>query len=294
MSSVSLNFSPRMNGRNCPANRFVEDYPGAEIIGLNKNCRGTRTILDAASQVINAARTARTGERLYSEIDGEKTVSIISLFSVTAGSSNLADIERIRRSIHPGISRKTARQLKTWFLNNGLAITALRYTVRRFPVSGLTRSRQKRLYEFLGQIHTLQNEIKAMTVRDKLVHLAETSRLSSRLSENEETREAFHRLLDYSDLFGYDAFAFLGELALCRDTDTYREDAEKVPLMTMHAAKGLEFPVVFIAGCDHKRIPYCGNPGIPVDLDEERRLFYVAVTRAREKLKQSIKRKIDG
>jgi len=46
----------------------------------------------------------------------------------------------------------------------------------------------------------------------------------------------------------------------------------------------LEFTVVFIAGCDHKRIPYCRDREAPEDLDEERRLFYVAVTRAREKV----------
>ncbi len=354
-------------------NRFMEDYPRAEIIGLTKNYRSTKTILKAAYQVIDLHRARRNGERLYSEIEGDRTLSVItaasetaeavaigktiergvggtgfhsidfgnidtgsdaahrsfadfavlyrtnaqgkniqtvltaagipcqrvhreswmdhehlveliSLLSVIEGSSNLADIERIRGAIHPGISRKTAQQLKAWFLSNDLEITALRYTVRQFPVAGLTRSRQERLYDFLGRLHTLQNEISGLQLKEKLVYLVENTRLSERLTTDADTREAFHRLLELSELFGYDAQAFMGELALCRDTDVYREEVEKVSLMTMHAAKGLEFPVVFIAGCDHRRIPYCRNQQAPEDPEEERRLFYVAVTRAREKV----------
>jgi len=217
-------------------------------------------------------------------MDHEHRVELVSLLSVIEGSSNRADIERIHGSIHPGISRKTAQQLKTWFLSNDLEINALRYTVRQFPVAGLTRSRQERLYDFLGYLYTLQNETGGLRLRDKLIYLVENTRLSARLTSNSETGAVFNRLLEFSEFFGYDAQTFLGELALCRDTDVYREDAEKVSLMTMHAAKGLEFPVVFIAGCDQKRIPYCRDREVPEDLEEERRLFYVAVTRAREKV----------
>ena len=72
--------------------------------------------------------------------------------------------------------------------------------------------------------------------------------------------------------------------------------AQKVTLMTMHAAKGLEFPVVFIAGCENGLIPYTRLKDDVSDLDEERRLFYVAMTRAKEHLCLSWvkKRKIFG
>jgi ATP-dependent DNA helicase UvrD/PcrA len=56
-----------------------------------------------------------------------------------------------------------------------------------------------------------------------------------------------------------------------------------VALMTLHASKGLEFPVVFIVGCEENLIPY-RREGKPFDLEEERRLFYVGMTRAQEKL----------
>jgi DNA helicase-2/ATP-dependent DNA helicase PcrA len=71
---------------------------------------------------------------------------------------------------------------------------------------------------------------------------------------------------------------------------------EKVSLMTMHAAKGLEFPVVFITGCEQGFIPLERNDQQPADAAEERRLFYVAMTRAMERLylTRAKKRRIYG
>jgi superfamily I DNA/RNA helicase len=76
---------------------------------------------------------------------------------------------------------------------------------------------------------------------------------------------------------------FLESLALQKETDAYDPRAGRVTLMTLHAAKGLEFPVVFIVGCEEDVIPYRRN-GQPVNVEEERRLFYVGMTRAQQKL----------
>lgn len=83
--------------------------------------------------------------------------------------------------------------------------------------------------------------------------------------------------------FGVDLPAFLEAMALQSETDAYDPRADRVALMTLHAAKGLEFPVVFIVGCEEGLLPY-RRPGRPSDLDEERRLFYVGVTRAQRRL----------
>ena len=77
---------------------------------------------------------------------------------------------------------------------------------------------------------------------------------------------------------------FLEEISLVSDVDKYDEDADAVVLMTVHAAKGLEFPVVFIAGMEDGIFPSLRDGDTEDALSEERRLAYVAITRARERL----------
>jgi DNA helicase-2/ATP-dependent DNA helicase PcrA len=81
-----------------------------------------------------------------------------------------------------------------------------------------------------------------------------------------------------------EVYGFLEEVALITDVDKYDENADAVILMTVHAAKGLEFPVVFIAGMEDGIFPSSQNIGEPSEMSEERRLCYVAITRAKEKL----------
>ena len=77
--------------------------------------------------------------------------------------------------------------------------------------------------------------------------------------------------------------AMIDELSLSWGSDDYDAQADKVTLMTMHAAKGLEFRIVFIAGCCEGIVPYLRTNETP-EVEEERRLFYVAMTRAKEEL----------
>ncbi len=78
--------------------------------------------------------------------------------------------------------------------------------------------------------------------------------------------------------------AYLQEVSLLTSMDTGEESAEQVKLMTVHSAKGLEFPCVYIIGLEDKLFPSARSMKSVQDLEEERRLFYVAVTRAKEKL----------
>jgi DNA helicase-2/ATP-dependent DNA helicase PcrA len=77
--------------------------------------------------------------------------------------------------------------------------------------------------------------------------------------------------------------AFLEEIALVADVDQWESGADLVSLMTLHSAKGLEFPCVFITGCEEGLLPHENADG-PAAMEEERRLFYVGMTRARERL----------
>lgn len=78
--------------------------------------------------------------------------------------------------------------------------------------------------------------------------------------------------------------AFLENLSLVSDQDTVPEEADAPTLLTLHAAKGLEFPVVFIVGLDDGILPHNRSLDDPEEMAEERRLFYVGLTRARSKL----------
>jgi DNA helicase-2/ATP-dependent DNA helicase PcrA len=77
---------------------------------------------------------------------------------------------------------------------------------------------------------------------------------------------------------------FLEELSLISDIDKYDEEADAVVLMTVHAAKGLEFPIVFLAGAEDGIFPSVQNMCDPSEMSEERRLAYVAITRAKREL----------
>jgi DNA helicase-2/ATP-dependent DNA helicase PcrA len=95
--------------------------------------------------------------------------------------------------------------------------------------------------------------------------------------------ERLARVKRRAALNGSDLRAFLTSVALERDVDTYDPRADRIALMTLHAAKGLEFPVVFIVGCEEGLLPFV-RKGEKLDIEEERRLFYVGMTRAQQKL----------
>jgi superfamily I DNA/RNA helicase len=141
--------------------------------------------------------------------------------------------------------------------------------------------RQKALYVFLVWLDKVEKTVKGMTVENKLRSLSEQLSIQGHLNENRTLASSFDRLLDISRPFGEDSHAFVHGAALESDTDAYDSRAETVSLMTLHAAKGLEFPIVFITGCEDGLIPF-HHPD--THIDEERRLFYVAMTRAKERL----------
>lgn len=112
---------------------------------------------------------------------------------------------------------------------------------------------------------------------------------------NEGSQEAIERMNNIQELLsGITEYCdksdnptlegFLQEVSLVTDIDTYDDERNAVTLMTMHSSKGLEFPVVFIAGLEDGIFPLLNSVLSQEELEEERRLFYVAVTRAKDKL----------
>ncbi len=102
----------------------------------------------------------------------------------------------------------------------------------------------------------------------------------------ENINELASNLIQYEESYGEEASlsSFLEEVSLMTDIDQLDENSDAVVLMTMHAAKGLEFPVVFLPGFEETIFPGIQTMFDPAEVEEERRLAYVAITRAKEQL----------
>jgi DNA helicase-2/ATP-dependent DNA helicase PcrA len=147
---------------------------------------------------------------------------------------------------------------------------------------------------FLGLTNGILQEAPALTVSQLLTLIIDRTGYRQYLldafpADGEERWENVQELRGVASQFDeqeqeYALMGFLENVALMSDTDEYDERAEAVTLITLHAAKGLEFPVVFIAGMEEGLLPHVRSFDDPAQMEEERRLAYVGVTRAKDRL----------
>jgi len=208
---------------------------------------------------------------------------ILSLFKIIESVGSYTDVERVNKIITPGINRKTVDIFKSWSKKREFSLEKAIITSSRLPLAGMSRQRQINFHTFIDTFSRLKKEIKGMTVEKKLLYITENTKLKATMKNSPESKNAFNKLIDISKNYENNTDEFFTATALQTDTDTYYPQAEKVSLMTMHAAKGLEFSVVFITGCEKGYMPF-ERRGEDTDINEERRLFYVAMTRAKERL----------
>ena len=230
------------------------------------------------------------------ELNQKGLPEIISLLKAIEGCGGYLDYEKVNRIVMPGIGKKTLDSFKDWCYRNQFTLQQGLLKAARFPVPGLKPSRQQMLNDFSRQLSQYKEDISGLSVAAKLLYLEKNTKLFGMLNSDVKIKEAFTRLVEAALNFGADLSGFLAKIALHTDTDIYAPEAEKVSLMTMHAAKGLEFPVVFISGCEENLIPFKRPNRGHADLQEERRLFYVAMTRAKDRLylTRAKKRRIYG
>ncbi|HEX7431659.1 MAG TPA: 3'-5' exonuclease, partial [Candidatus Limnocylindrales bacterium] len=146
---------------------------------------------------------------------------------------------------------------------------------------------------FAVLVSRLRTRIGVLSLPELLDAVLEESGYRAMLADgSEEGEERWANLLElrsvttrYDDLSPDDALdRFLEETALVTDQDSYEVGADAVTLITLHAAKGLEFPVVFIAGLEEGVFPHSRSLDDEKQLEEERRLAYVGITRAKRRL----------
>ncbi|HEX9952276.1 MAG TPA: UvrD-helicase domain-containing protein [Rubricoccaceae bacterium] len=193
-----------------------------------------------------------------------------------------------------GIGSKTVDQMRDYAAEHGTSL----WQAAQDPTGvGLTARAAKAVEGFTFLISRHASKVQTAPA-DELARefVAETGLLQSLRDEN--TPEALARLENVHELLNAVAeFAgsagdgeartlseFLQEVSLVADTDRMTEDDNRVTLMTLHASKGLEFKVVFVTGLEEGLFPLAAAAQDPHELEEERRLLYVGVTRAEEVL----------
>ena len=160
----------------------------------------------------------------------------------------------------------------------------------------LNNSTKNKLLEFVVMIESIKAKLDSLDVFEITREVLKQSGLYN-LYKNDESMEGVNRIQNIEELLnGIKDFVenndknqvsvstFLQDVALATDQDNESNDNNKVALMTIHLAKGLEFPFVYIVGLEENLFPSAMNLNSRTDLEEERRLFYVALTRAEKKI----------
>jgi DNA helicase II / ATP-dependent DNA helicase PcrA len=152
----------------------------------------------------------------------------------------------------------------------------------------------KALNQFAQMIQSTKDQLENLTAAEVLSHIIEQTGYVTELQQ-QGTDEADNRIANIYELYNAvqqfqedneenSLEAFLASASLSSDLDDVNEEQQKVSMMSLHAAKGLEFPVVFLVGMEQGLLPHNRTLNDPLEIEEERRLCYVGITRAQEQL----------
>ena len=166
--------------------------------------------------------------------------------------------------------------------------------IKEIEESELSPRVQSKLKDFAELILKFKNAVGSYSLQEFVTLVIEKSGYLAELQsqntpESEADIENLQELVNVAGEFVPEESdnalgEFLQQVALVSDLDGMDDISNNVTLMTLHSAKGLEFPIVFLAGCDGGVFPHQRTFNIPSEMEEERRLMYVGVTRAEEKL----------
>ena len=220
------------------------------------------------------------GTRFY---DRREIKDALAYLRAIVNPTDEVSVKRIINTPKRGVGDSSIGKLDAWASANGESFDQ---AVLRFDEAGVGGRAATGIEKFL----VMTTEIRKLQAEPATI-IEEALERSGYLAElqNERSVEAEGRLENLSELVGmareYETVDdFLEQVSLVSDTDDIDEEESTVTLMTLHAAKGLEFPVVFLVGMEDGVFPHVRALGDPSELEEERRLAYVGITRAMQKL----------
>lgn len=244
----------------------------------------------------NVPYTMVGGHKFY---DRKEIKDILAYLSAIANLDDSISLERIINVPKRGIGASSVEKLRQFATLHGWPLLEAAHNVELTNISGKAGKELGNFGQMMNDFHQmipflsvtdltkevldksgyqadlrLQNTIESQARLENLEEfLTVTQEFDKRFESQEEDTDAEDKLT-----------LFLNDLALLSDIDNYEEETTQVTLMTLHAAKGLEFPVVFLIGMEENVFPLSRALMEESELEEERRLAYVGITRAEEKL----------
>ena len=253
----------------------------------------SRTIEEALLKS-NIPYTMVGGTKFYSR---KEIRDVISYLNLIANTSDNISFERVVNEPKRGVGPGTLEKLRNFAYEQNMSLLYASANIMLSPIKGKAA---QGVYDFANMILNLRDQLDGLSITDTVEAILDKSGYLDALSmqqtlESQSRIENIEEFMSVTKNFdetntdgtedetGIDRLGrFLNDLALIADTDDGEVEAAEVTLMTLHAAKGLEFPVVFLIGMEEGVFPLSRASEEPDELEEERRLAYVGITRAEE------------
>lgn len=259
-------------------------YSGGDIAILYRTNAQSRALEEALVRN-GTAYTIVGGTRFY---DRAEIKDVVAYLKVLQNPRDDISLKRIINVPKRGIGTTTVSRLEE--AAQAMGVSLFEAMLAADLMDTLHAGAKKKVLEFAALMSDLISEMASKSVSELLESLlAKTDMVTALLNDDDPRSES--RVENIGELIsvakGYDdetengsLLEFLEQVALVNDTDEYEGAVEKVALMTLHSAKGLEFPVVFLAGLDEGIFPHARTFLESAEMEEERRLCYVGITRA--------------